>query len=73
MQLAAHDSVGNRCVLGGAPVALTCTSQPEEVLVHCRAVDQEDGTYMLHWEVVAPPYASSVERPAGCSSGGFMG
>ena len=54
-------------------MALTCTSQPEEVLVHCRAVDQEDGTYMLHWEVVAPPYAGSVERPAGGSSGSFMG
>lgn len=73
VQLAAHDSVGNRCVLGGAPVALTCTSQPEELLVHCRAVDQKDGTYMLHWEVVAPPYAGSVERPAGGSSGSFMG
>ena len=56
-------------------MALTCTSQPEEVLVHCRAVDQKDGTYMLHWEVAVHP--GSVEGPAGgssgYSSGGFMG
>ena len=47
--LCTHDSAGNRCVLGGAPLHVAC----DDPNVACTWIDHEDGTYAIRatWEV----------------------
>lgn len=45
LELVTSDKMGNRCLVGGAPVQVKCTR--DEVETSC--VDKGDGTYMLHW------------------------
>jgi len=44
--LCTHDSAGNRCVLGGAPLHVAC----DDPNVACTWIDHEDGTFTLSWE-----------------------
>jgi len=44
--LCTHDSAGNRCVLGGAPLHVAC----DDPHVACTWTDHEDGTFTLSWE-----------------------
>ena len=45
VQLVTADCMGNRCLIGGAPVRVSCTSEA----VQTTCVDNGDGTYRLGW------------------------
>ena len=55
LEIVAHDSCGNRCLLGGA--ALHAYSA-DAAFVSCGVVDRGDGSYGLTWEAAA-------QQPAG--------
>jgi hypothetical protein len=44
--LVTSDRMGNRCLVGSAPVNIHCPN----TAVSCQCIDKGDGTYSLHWQ-----------------------
>ena len=45
VRLVTHDRMSNRCLVGGAPVQVSCSSNK----VSTNIIDKGDGTYLINW------------------------